>query len=385
MSDRVAIVAMAQTKFERKKSGQRFQEMVWEVVQQVREQTGLDFHKPGHIDNAVTCSDDFFDARTISDAPMGDLVGAHLGPEEKVSQDALQAVFYGMVGILSGHYDVTLVVAHGKESQVKSRNLITHAAFDPLFSRGVGLDYLSAAALQARAYLTKFGIRPEETAAAVVRDRRHAALNPKAQEQELVTVKEVLNSRPVCDPLRKLDIYPVSDGAVAMILAREDRAKELTDQPVWILGAGNCYDSYFLGDRNLADSHALRLAAARAYGMAGIKNPKKELDLAELSAHYSYQELLWLECLGLAENGHAGKWIAEGGTELHGEFPVNTSGGALAGNPLLVSGMARAAECFLQLRGEAEERQVKGVKRALAHGTTGPAGQHHGVMIFSNE
>lgn len=385
MSDRVAIVAMAQTRFERKKGTQRFQEMVWEVVKQVRAETGLDFHQPGHIDSAVTCSDDFFDSRTISDGPMGDLVGAHLGPEEKVSQDALQAIFYGWVGILSGHYDVTLVVAHGKESQAASRNLIGHAAFDPLFSRGVGLDYLTAAALQARAYLHHFAVPAEQTAAAVARDRKHAALNPKAQEQRPVTVKEVLASKPVCDPLRELDIYPVSDGAVAMILAREGRARELTKKPIWIQAGGNCYDSYFLGDRNLADSFSLRQAAARAYKMAGIKNPRKELNLAEISAQYSYQELLWLECLGLAENGKAGKWITAGGTNFDGEFPVNTSGGALAGNPLLVSGMARAAECFLQLRGEAGKRQVKGAKRALAHGTTGPAGQHHCVMIFSNE
>ncbi|HUT55292.1 MAG TPA: thiolase family protein [bacterium] len=383
MSGRAAIVAMAQTRFEPKKGSERVQEMLWEVVKEVREQTGLDYHKPGHIDNAVTCSDDFFDARTISDACAGDIVGAQMSGEEKVSQDGLQALFYAAACVLSGHSEITIVAAHSKESQSASRNMITHAAFDPIFQRGVGLDYLNAAALQARSYLHHSGSSEEQCAAAVVRDRRHAAKNSKAQERQPVTVEQVMGSRYLCDPLKDLDVYPVSDGAIAMIVTTEERAKKITRKPVCIEGAGNCYNSFYLGDRALRDDAALREAARKAYRMAGIKDAAKDLDLIEIAAQYSYQELLWLECLGLFPDGTAGKRIEAGDTDLGGVMPVNVSGGMLSGNPLMLGGLARAAECFLQLRGEAGPRQVAGIKRALAQGATGPAAQHHSVMVFS--
>jgi len=384
MAEKVGIVAVAQTKFEKKKGDQRFQEMLWEVVKEVREQTGLSFGK-GQIDNAVTCSDDFFDCRTISDAPMGDLVGAHYGPEEKAAQDGLQAVFYGAACIASGHSEITIVAGHCKESQAASRNQITYCAFDPLFSRQVGMDYLNAAALQARVYYERFKVKPEEVAAAVVRDRKNGKKNPYAQLQRPVSISEVLESPMVCDPLRELEIYPQSDGAVALILANAERARKLCKNPVWVKGAGNCYDAYYLGDRDLSQSASLKLAAKRAYKMAGITNPRKQLDLLEISAGYSYEELLFLEALGICPPGKAGKYVASGKTELGGEMPVNPSGGKLCGSPVMISGLARAAECALQLWGKAGERQVEKARTALAHGTTGPAGQHHCVMIFANK
>jgi len=383
MERRAAIVAMAQTRFEAAKSGERVQEMLWEVVKQVRDETGLDYRKPGHIDNAVTCSDDFFDARTISDVCVGDVVGAHLGEAQKVSQDGLQALFYAAACVLSGHSGVTLVAAHCKESQAASRNMITNAAFDPVFQRALGLDYLSAAGLQARAYMGRTGTSEEQCAHAVVRDRMNASINPKAQRRQPVTVGEVMNSRYVMDPLKELDVYPVSDGAIAMIVTTEERAKKLTDKPVFIDGAGNCYNSFYLGDRDLSDDAALGKAADRAYKMAGIGNPAKAFDLVEIAAQYSYQELLWLECLGLTPKGKAGAYVQSGATDRGGELPVNVSGGMLSGNPLIMGGLARAAECFLQLRGEAGLRQVKGARRALAQGATGPAAQHHSVMVLS--
>jgi len=385
MRERVAVVAAAQTGFEARKDKQRVQEMVWEVVRAVVDQTGLKFMEEMGIDNAVTCSDDYFDARTISDGAVTDVVGSHMRSEEKVSMDSLQAVYYAWAGILAGHYDITLVVAHSKESQAQSRNLITNAAFDPIYQRPLGLDYLQAAALQARAYMAKNKINSKTLAKAVVKSRANAANNPFAQEREKVAISDVVNAPMVADPLGKLDIYPVSDGAVAMILATESKAKVITDKPVWILGGGCCYDSFYLGDRDLAECMALDRAAKGAYKMAGIRQPTRQLSLVELSDYYSYQEPMWSEGLGLCAKGAGGELLASGATGIKGRIPVNPSGGCLAGNPLMVGGITRAAECFLQLRGEAGKRQVKGAKRALAHGTIGPAGQFHSVMIFGND
>ena len=375
---RVAICAVAQTKFETNKSGVRVQGMVWEVVDQVRKQTGLDFGEGG-IEAAVTVSDDVFDARTISDSAITDVVGAHYQSEEKVAADGAQGVYYAAATVLSGHHDIVLLAGHCKESQAASRNQITHLAFDPFYTRPVGLDYLAAAALQAQAYMNRSGVTESQLADIVVRSREWAAKNPVAQESAPVTRDEVLASPMAADPIRQNFIYPVSDGAVAMILASEERAQAITDKPVWVTGVGNCYDSFFLGERDLSGNFALERAAQRAYAMAGIDNPASSFDVVEIADQYAHQQPQYAEGLGLCETGNGGQWLAEDGPEQQN---VNRSGGMLAGNPLMLGGLARAAEAVLQLRGEANGRQVPDAKRAVAQGATGPAGQLQTVLVL---
>jgi acetyl-CoA C-acetyltransferase len=116
--------------------------------------------------------------------------------------------------------------------------------------------------------------------------------------------------------------------------------------------------------------------------MAGIGRPLREIDVAEISEEYSYQELLWMEGLGFCDRGEGGKLIDSGKTKIGGKLPVNPSGGVLSGNPNGVAGMVRVAEAVLQLRGKAGGRQVDGAKVALAHGVTGICGQHQAVMIL---
>jgi acetyl-CoA C-acetyltransferase len=140
-------------------------------------------------------------------------------------------------------------------------------------------------------------------------------------------------------------------------------------------------DSYFLGDKDLASNFPLKHAAQRAYQKAGIKDPRKDINLFELSDHAAYQLPMWAEGVGIADEGKGGKWIDGGGMDT---YHVNLSGGHLNGNPLLLGGAARAIECFLQLRGEAGKRQVKGIKRALAQAAYGGAGQHQAVVIMES-
>jgi acetyl-CoA C-acetyltransferase len=218
----------------------------------------------------------------------------------------------------------------------------------------------------------------------VIRNRSNAKSNPYAQEPLDLTVDDVLGSRMLVSPIRLLDAKPISDGACAMIIASEEKAKKLTKKPVWILGASNCYETHYLGDRDLADCDALVTAAKKAYSMAGIKNPLKGIDVAEISTEYSYQEPLWLEGLGFCGRGEGGRLVESNTIKMGGKLPVNPSGGVLPGNPNGVAGMARVAEAVLQLRGEAGDRQVKGAKVALAHGYTGICGQHQAVMILGN-
>jgi acetyl-CoA C-acetyltransferase len=380
MGERVAIVAVAQTKYHPNRVDVNEEELAYEAIKQVLEETGVSLSE---IDSAVTCSQDFWDGRTISSMNIQHVVGAHLGHENKVAEDGINAVYAAMGHILSGHHNIVLLEAHTKESQT-DKSLIENAAFDAILMRQLGLDFTSAAALQARRYMYKYGITPEQCAKVVVRNRSNAKNNPYAQEPLDLTVDDVLGSRMLVSPIRLLDAKPISDGACAMIIASDERAKKLTKKPVWILGASNCYETHYLGDRDLADCDALVTAAKKAYSMAGIKNPLKGIDVAEISTEYSYQEPLWLEGLGFCDRGEGGRLIESNAIKMGGKLPVNPSGGVLPGNPNGVAGMARVAEAVLQLRGEAGDRQIKGAKVALAHGYTGICGQHQAVMILGN-
>jgi acetyl-CoA C-acetyltransferase len=382
MTKRAAICAVAQTAYERDKWFQRQQGMAWEVVEQLLKATGLDFNEDTGIGQIVTVSDDIFDGRTISDAAVTDAVGAHYREEEKVSQDGAQAVYYALSIVLSGHADLVMIVGHCKESQPGSRNIVTHMAFDPFFTRPVGLDYLLAAGLQADAYARKTGLTEAQLAEVVVRARKNAAGNPQIKDLPAVTAKEVLASPYLAAPIRELMAYPVSDAAIGMIIASEERAKKLTDKPVWISGVGCCYDSFFLGDRDLTANFSLKQAAKRAYRMAGVKQPKKQVDLFEISDRYAYELPLWAEGLGLCGDGRGAKWLKSGGPD---KAHVNLTGGTLAGVPMMLSGLARVVDATRQLRGEAGASQVIGAKRAVAHGSTGPAGQHHTVVVLENQ
>jgi acetyl-CoA C-acetyltransferase len=358
---------------------QRCQGMLLEVFEAIVGATGVTFDPQGGVRTVVTCSDDVFDARTISDNAVTDVVGAHFRAEEKVSQDGLNALGYALACIRSGHDDLVLVMGHCKESQSENRRLLTNLAFDPFYGRPLGLDYVNAGALQARAYQQRSGITESHLAELVVRSRRHAARNPLARENPLLTADEVLASPLLADPLRELHVYPVTDWAVGMLLAAGERVAEFTDKPVWLRGFASAMDGYFLGERNLGAADCLQSAVRRACRRSGVSDPAAEIDLFELNDAMAHQLPLWAEGVGLAPPGGGAAWLDAGGPDRR---RVNLSGGMLNGNPLMLGGLARALEAFQQLRGEAGARQADGLRRALAHGTTGPAAQHHAVLIL---
>jgi acetyl-CoA C-acetyltransferase len=382
MARRVGICAVAQTTYEPDKWNERFQGMALEVLESIQAQTGVDFSEGRGIGMSINVSDDIFDARTISDNAMTDVLGAHFGCEEKVAQEGIQAIYYGLAAIQSGHVDVVLIVGHCKESQCQSRNMVTHVAFDPFYTRPVGLDFCAAAGLQARAYMDRSGITEEQLAAVVVRSRENALKNDRLPAVEAVTAEGVMASPLLADPIRQLHAYPVSDGAVGMLLAAEDRVKDFTDTPVWITGVGNCMDSFFLGDRDLASNFALKEAARRAYRRAGIADPKIAFDLVEVSDFYAYQQPMWVEGLGICDTGTGGLAASTG---CAGKTVINPSGGTLAGNPLILGGLVRASEASLQLMGKANGHQIENAATALAHGVMGPAGQFHSVVTLARD
>lgn len=389
MDERIGIVAVAQTKYQPERADVNEGELLYESIQQVLNETGLDYADAlnddgSGIDSVVSCSSDAWDGRTISGLGVMTYIGSHLSTEDKIAMDSLNAVYCALGQLLSKHHNIVMVASHCKESMT-DRGIVESIAFDPVYMRPLNLDFRAAAAMQARRYMDKYGITAEQCAKVAVKNHKNAMNNPFAQEPMDITVDDVLNSEMLIDPIHRLDTKPTSDGSCTIIMAREDKARELTDKPIWINGISNCTDTHMLGDRELADCDALEEAAKRAYEMAGIKDPAKEIDVVELSGDYSYQELLWMEGLGLCGRGEAGKMIDDGVTEMGGQLPVNPSGGVLAGNPTCVAGGARVAEAVLQLRGEAGDRQVEGASTALVHGVTGICGQHHCVAVLSTK
>ncbi len=382
MAEKVGIVAVAQTKFDQKRE-EHVTETLVKVVRDVMKQTGLEFKPDGTgIDSTVVASQDYFGGPAGIHMHYAYTVGAYKRPDERVELDGAFAVAYGAIQILSGHYDVVLVVAHNKESAC-SKNQVENLGMDHVYGRKIGLDFVAAAGMQAMRYLNKYKITPEQCAKVVVKNHTNGKRNPFVMYADGLTVQDVLKSEMLADPIRVKEAKPVPvDGAVAMILACEKKAKKLTDKPVWITGMGMCYDQHELGYRDLADCDALLSAGQMAYKMAGIKEPAKRFDLAEISDHFSYQELLWTEGLGFCGRGEGGRLIDSGTTSSNGKLPINPSGGLLCGVPLCVAGMQRVAECVLQLRGEALGRQINDAKTALAHGVDGPAGQLHCVIIL---
>lgn len=375
---KVAIIGVAQTAYQAAKTDWSIPEMVYGVVRDALCDAGIAIQQ---IDNIVTASVDLWDGKTASNVYVTEVVGAVMKPEARVAGDGLLAAYYAYLQILAGACETALVVAHCKGSE-GAQVALTNWTFDPVYQQTLGLDYVSAAALQARCYMRKYGVSPAQCAQVVVKNRRNARRNTAAQALAELTVEDVLQSPLLADPIHELDAAPVSDGACAVILASDGTARRLSSHPVWIRGVGSGVDAHYLGDRDLADCEALTLAAQKAYRMAGLTDPSREIDVAEVSEAFSYQELLWTECLGLCPRGEGGRFVEEGGAAIGGALPVNPSGGMLSGNPFFVAGLARVVEAVLQMRGEAGKRQIQNARTALAHGAHGPCGQAHAVMIL---
>jgi acetyl-CoA C-acetyltransferase len=369
LSARVAIVGIGQTALRAAADDRLYHEHDYEAARVALADAALD---RGDVDTVICSGWDAVDGRTISDMHTVMSAGGYLKDSTHVGEDGIMAIAYAYMRIAAGLFDVALVTAHGHAES--SFETVSNVVFDPLFVRSLGQSHLVSLALQANAYLQRHGVSGEQAAKVAVKNRGNGAANPRAHLQSPVDVDEVLNSALVCYPLRALHCPPQSVGGVALILASEDAARRITNRPVWLTGIHWAIDSYELGSKELSRLDALAGAAERAYGMAGISDPLRDLDVAELHDITPFHELMAYEALGLASTGAAARLVEEGVTGAGGDLPVNPSGGVLCTNPYGASGLLRSAEAALQLRGEAGERQVPGAARALAHGMSAPSG-----------
>ena len=267
--------------------------------------------------------------------------------------------------VASGMFDTCVVVCEEKMSSCQPHPQGAFLTiFDNITERPLGPNLLWIFALEMNRYMQVHKIPREQIALVSVKNKRNALDHPSAQLGAELTVEDVLNSEIMAWPVTRLMVSPTSDGAAAVVLASEEVAKKITDNPVWISGVGWNLDTAYWTNRDLYYPEYVEKAARMAYKMAGIKNPKEEINVVEPYDPFAYKELHHLEGLLLADKGQAPRITAEGITARDGKMPSCPSGGLLGvGNPIAAAGMMKICELFWQLRGEAGKRQVKNSPR----------------------
>ncbi len=366
---RAAIIGTGQTHHASKRDDVSQPELVREASARALLDAGID---AAAINAVVISSMELFEGRALPELWLGEAAYAAGKPCMKVATggtSGTSACIAGYHQVASGMFDLVLVVGYEKHSEGNTQAGM--AIVDPYWDRAVASGALGNFALSISQYMADTGVTEEQAARVAVKARRNAARNPYAHLQMAdITVEKVLESRMLAHPIHMLDMCPQSDGACAIVIAAEKTANKFCDRPAWIEGAATRHQQPYIGDieRRLTTMETLRSAAKEVYAKAGISDPRRDLDVAEIYEPVTYAELAWYEALGFCGQGDAGRLIEEGVTEMDGELPVNPSGGVLSSNPVGASGVIRVAEAASQVLGRAGEHQVDGATTALATG-----------------
>lgn len=385
MSKDVAVVGVGQTEYKSQHTDKSHPELTYEATSQALAHAGLEQED---LDAVVFGTMDPFDGVNRPDKWEAGGAGATDTRYMKTSTggttglsagiNAYHMVAGGLNDIEIGMAVCTQRVGEGKETQP-----ILNTVYDPFFDRPLGVGAISQAAFQATRYEQLYGLTDEQRAAVSVKNRQNALDNPLSHLNTDIDVDDVLESPLVTTPFHLHECPPSSDGSIAVVFARGDRAEELRDNPAWVTGEMELADSKYLGDRpDLAYWGSLALAARELYREVGVSDPFEYFDVAELYSPFSTREIMNLEALGFAEKGGAANWAVDGTTHRDGEMPVDPSGGNLSSHPIGATGLTKLAEASLQVMGEAGDHQVDGVETALAQGCGGNI-QLHALMALS--
>lgn len=376
--ERLGIIGSAQFSFGRYSREQMYAQIIPAVIHAALRDSGL---VADEIDCIVAASDDFGYPPVLALLGLGDLAGGVFMGGHHISlfrHDGAVALKAACAFLAGGIAQLALVLAFSFDNHEKTG---LREFFDPLFEAPLDYDHKVAAALQARVYLNHYDLAQERLAAVVVKNRSHGVSNDGAALRENVDLNKILATPYLAPPLRPQDVAPAFDSAAAIVLAREDLALKLHAAPIWIEGFGFGAEPYYFSERRLWNSPALTEAAQKAYSQAGIKEPLKEIDAAELSELFSYQEPMSYEALGFCRAGEGLALIDNLVTLPGGELPVNLSGGCLCGYSLAMAGLGRIIEAVRQLQGRAGN-QLDSPRCVLAHSQYGLCGQTQSVWIL---
>ena len=383
---KVAVVGIGHGKFG-VRSDASLRELAFEAVKDCLDDAGISLKE---VDSMVTgVAGDEFALGLQPSAQVHDYIGFHPKPNYRVEGACATgsiALRTGLMNVASGLADVVLVVGVEKMTEVPTSiaTEIMGKAGDSIWEYPFGTTFPGYYAMIANAHMAEYGTTEEQLAMVSVKNHFYGSLNPYAQMQKAIDIQKALNSFMVAYPLKLYDCSLITDGAAAVIIASEERAKAICKKPVWIAGAGLATDTLRLGDRkSLSTILAAREAAKKAYKMAGVG--PSDIDVATVHDCFTIAEIIAYEDLGFCEKGEGGKLIEARETYLGGRIPVNVDGGLKSkGHPIGATGVSMTVEITKQLRGEAGERQVKNAEIGLAH-NVGGTGQVVAVHIFRRE
>jgi acetyl-CoA C-acetyltransferase len=360
---RVAVVGAGMTRFVRR-AQETGKELAWEAARAALDSCELSLKDVDVV--CLTSAPDAFDGVHMKGEYLSDGAGAFGKPFMRTYVGGGSGVFTAIQGwysVASGMFDVALLVAEEKMSSTQPHPQAAFLTiFDNVLERPLEPNLLWIFALEMNRYLSTYGLDKRDIAAVAVKNKRNAADHPAALlGQADISIEDVLASEVLAWPVQRLDVSPISDGAVALVLASEEAANKITDRPVWVQGVGWNLDTTYWTNRDLAYPQYVENAARMAYAMAGVEEPRKEIHVAEPYDPFDYKELHHLEGLLLFERGKAPEAARDGVLNRDGDLPSSPSGGLLGvGNPIAAAGLMKVAELFWQLRGEAGARQVPG-------------------------
>ena len=385
---KVALVGAGVTKFGVRKA--TYRDLIWEAGKACFD--SLPAIKPRDLDGLVVGS--VMPERTAFQSHIASLAAEALGIRpstlsartEHMCASGTVGIRYAYAFIAAGLADLVMVLGVEKLTQPSGDEAILNmgTGVDREWEAAFGLTAPPCFALAAQRHMADYGTTEEHLALVGVKNHNHASKNPNAHFQKGATVDQVLCSRMISAPLRLFMCSPITDGAAAVIVASEERARELTSTPVWIRGTGQALDGFQLTslDEDYARWPALARASQSAYRMAGVT--ARDVDVAEVHDCFAIAELIAYEELGFCARGESGAFVAAGRSDYGGDVVVNPRGGLIGcGHPLGATGVAQAAEAFVQLRGEAGARQVPDAATALTHNNSGMG--EHVVMIYGSE
>ena len=362
---RVGIIGIGMTAFRPSTPESSWKELMFEGAARAYADAGVD--PRADVDSFITCSEDYYEGFGIFDEFVPDQLGAVLRPTCTVTGDGLQGLANAFMQIQTGLIDVAVVEAHSKASDILTLDGVIEHALDPIWNKPLGMHPFVIAGLEADAYLRATRTSTKALSAVVSKNRRNGLRNPLAAYGANVDEDQVTRSEERFAPLRTLDVSRPADGCIVLVVASERAARKFHADPVWIRGIGWASDSPSLETRDWVEATYARMAAEMAYRLAKIRRAATAIDFAEIDDRFSYKELQHLEAIGLARKGDAGKCIRKGEYGPEGRLPVNVSGGSIGcGNVFEATGLHRAAEVALQLRGDAGSRQLDNVKVGVA-------------------
>ena len=379
----IGIIGVGHTKFG-KRSDASLRELAFEAYSSALDDADMDSSK---IDGSVVCSATHYDKQR---SPAG-VVAEYLGLNPQPTFNVEAACASSAVGLRTGWalvssklHDVMAVVGVQKMTELSSEEIqeLMGRAGDVMWESPFGTTMPAYYAMYATAHMAKYGTTEEQMALVTVKNRKYGSKNPNAMFQKPITTEEVLKSRPVSAPLKLFDCCANADGAACLIIANAEKAKKLTDRPVWVVGLGLASSPMSLAGRTgpLTSFDVTKNAAKAAYQMAGVG--PNDVDVAEVHDSFSITEILNYEDLGFAKPGSGTRLLEKGETELGGKIPVNIDGGLISkGHPVGATGASQLFALTRQLRGEAGSTQVDGAKLGLAQ-NIGGIGMYSAVTIL---